>query len=56
MPRGDKAAIKGKKLIVPSNNVLSSYTFIVRAYVNKIGALRSENRALGGLRESLLPK
>ena len=56
MPRGDKAAINGKKLIVPSNNVLSSYTFIVRAYVNKIGALRSENRALGGLRESLLPK
>ena len=56
MPRGDKAEIKEKKLIVPSNNVLSSYTFIVRAYVNKIGALRSENRALGGLRESLLPK
>ncbi|VDA99294.1 Type I restriction-modification system, specificity subunit S, partial [Olavius algarvensis spirochete endosymbiont] len=56
MPRGDKDAIMGYELALPSQAIRRAYSNSVRSYYEAIESLNAENKSLVGTRDSLLPK
>ncbi len=56
MPRGDKDAIMGYELVLPSQVIQRAYSNLVKSYYEIIDNLNSENSSLSSIRDTLLPK
>jgi len=56
MPRGDKDAIMGYELALPSQELRRRYSRLVHSYYEKIENLNNENDTLTIIRDTLLPK
>ena len=56
MPRGDKDAIMEYKIVLPPQLIQRTYSSLVRSFYEEIESLCIENKFLGNIRDTLLPK
>ena len=56
MPRGDKQQIMMYPICIPENEYLNRFNNIVSEMLETVNTNRTENKALTGIRDTLLPK